>query len=76
MWLLVMETTRGGAAQASSMRSPTAWEISGAFLERPETGLGIDAMNGKKPEQTVTLMESKLVTRDNVKDYKGWTSPR
>jgi ribose transport system substrate-binding protein len=37
-----------------------------------EIGYGI--MNGKKPADPTILMESKLVTRDNVKDYKGWTS--
>jgi ribose transport system substrate-binding protein len=38
--------------------------------------LGVEQLNGKKPEQQITLMPSKLVTRDNVNDYKGWTSPR
>jgi ribose transport system substrate-binding protein len=37
---------------------------------------GYDAMNGKKPEQLVTLMPSKLITRDNVAQYKGWTATR
>ena len=55
--------------QASASQDPYA-------MAQLAVKLGIDAMNGKKPEQTVTLMESKLVTRDNVKDYKGWTSAR
>jgi ribose transport system substrate-binding protein len=38
--------------------------------------LGNEAMNGKKPENTVTLMPSKLVTRDNVGQYQGWSAPR
>ena len=37
---------------------------------------GIGIMNGHKPEQLVQLMDSKLVTRDNVGEYKGWTSER
>ncbi len=36
-----------------------------------ETGLNI--MNGKKPENPMILMESKLVTRENVGSYPGWT---
>ncbi|MDR3374466.1 MAG: ABC transporter substrate-binding protein [Ancalomicrobiaceae bacterium] len=36
--------------------------------------VGYDVMNGKKPEKTEILMDSKLVTRDNVKDYAGWSS--
>jgi len=35
---------------------------------------GVEIMNGKKPADPMILMESKLITRDNVKDYKGWTS--
>lgn len=37
-----------------------------------EIGYGI--MNGKKPEKAEILMPSKLITRDNVKDYSGWSS--
>jgi ribose transport system substrate-binding protein len=40
------------------------------------TRMGIEALNGKKPEKPVTLLPSKLITRDNVKDYQGWSSPR
>ncbi len=34
---------------------------------------GVDIMNGKKPENPIILMPSKLVTRDNVASYEGWT---
>ncbi|HYZ60999.1 MAG TPA: ABC transporter substrate-binding protein [Acetobacteraceae bacterium] len=34
---------------------------------------GYDIMNGKKPENPMVLMPSKLVTRDNVGEYAGWT---
>ena len=30
-------------------------------------------MNGKKPADPMILMQSKLVTRDNVGQYPGWT---
>jgi ribose transport system substrate-binding protein len=36
--------------------------------------IGIGLLNGKKPEKVVNLVPSSLVTRDNVKDYKGWLS--
>lgn len=35
-----------------------------------EIGNGI--LQGKKPENLVTLMEPRLITRDSVKDYRGW----
>ena len=37
---------------------------------------GVGLLNGKKPEHDPLLMDSKLITRDNVNDYKGWTSAR
>jgi ribose transport system substrate-binding protein len=37
---------------------------------------GVDLLNGKKPAKDPLLMDSKLITRDNVSDYKGWTSAR
>jgi ribose transport system substrate-binding protein len=35
---------------------------------------GVGLLNGKKPEKDPLLMDSKLVTRENVGEYKGWTS--
>lgn len=33
-------------------------------------------LNGKKPEKTVFLLEPKLITSENVGEYKGWTAAR
>ena len=38
--------------------------------------IGQDLLNGKKPAQQITLLPSTLITRANVKDYKGWSAPR
>jgi ribose transport system substrate-binding protein len=53
--------------QASSSQDP--YKMAQMAVE-----IGYGIMNGKKPEKTEILMPSKLVTRDNVKDYAGWTS--
>jgi len=53
--------------QASSSQDPYA-------MAQLAVQTGVDIMNGKKPENPMILMESKLITRDNVGDYKGWTS--
>jgi ribose transport system substrate-binding protein len=37
---------------------------------------GVALLNGTKPDKDPLLMDSKLVTRENVADYKGWTSAR
>ncbi len=44
------------------------------LMARLAVQAGVGLLNGKKPEKDPLLMDSKLVTRDNVSDYKGWTS--
>jgi ribose transport system substrate-binding protein len=34
---------------------------------------GYDIMQGKKPEKNVILIPVRLITRDNVNEYTGWT---
>jgi ribose transport system substrate-binding protein len=34
---------------------------------------GYDVLQGKKLEQENILIPVKLITRDNVSDYTGWT---
>ncbi len=55
--------------QASASQDPFA-------MAQLAVKLGNDLLQGKKPEQLVTLLPSKLITRENVKDYKGWTAAR
>ena len=35
--------------------------------------VGADIMQGKKPEKDTILIPVKLITRENVNDYQGWT---
>ena len=46
------------------------------LMARLAVQAGVGLLNGKKPAEQIQLMDSKLVTRDNVGDYKGWTSDR
>lgn len=55
--------------QASASQDPYS-------MARKAVDVGVDILNGKKPAEVVTLLASKLVTRDNVGGYKGWTSDR
>jgi ribose transport system substrate-binding protein len=36
--------------------------------------IGYEILQGRKPAQNVVLIPSQLITRDNVAQYKGWTS--
>jgi len=44
------------------------------LMARLAVQAGVKLLAGEKVEPQVQLMDSKLVTRDNVKEYKGWTS--
>jgi len=55
--------------QASASQDP--WAIA-----RTAVRLGVGIMNGERPANPVVLLPSTLVTRANVRDYKGWATPR
>ena len=55
--------------QASASQDPFA-------MARKAVDVGVDLLNGKEPEQKITLLPAALVTRDNVASNKGWTSDR
>ncbi len=53
--------------QASASQNPYA-------IAQKGVEVGYEIMNGKKPAEPMVLLPSTLVTRDNVKDYKGWAA--
>jgi ribose transport system substrate-binding protein len=55
--------------QASASQDP--WSMA-----QQAVSVGYDLMNGKKPSSSMILLPSTLVTRENVGNYKGWSSPR
>ena len=38
--------------------------------------MAVDLLHGKKPEKDVILLDTKLVTKDNVSSYVGWDAKR
>lgn len=38
--------------------------------------MAADVLAGKKPAEPTVLLDPKLITADNIKDYKGWTAAR
>jgi ribose transport system substrate-binding protein len=55
--------------QASASQDPWA-------MAQQAVVVGNDILNGKKPAEAVTLLTPKLITRDNIGDYKGWETKR
>jgi ribose transport system substrate-binding protein len=51
---------------ASAAQDP--YTMSGKAVE-----IGYDVINGKNPEQPLTLIPVQLITKENVDQYKGWT---
>jgi ribose transport system substrate-binding protein len=44
------------------------------MMGRMAVQAGVKILDGQKPDHDVVQMDSKMVTRDNVNEYKGWTS--
>lgn len=55
--------------QASASQDPF-------MIAQKAVEIGQGLLNGQKPAQPMVLLPSTLVTRANVKDYKGWSAPR
>ena len=55
--------------QASASQDPF-------MIAQKAVEIGRDILNGKKPADQMTLLPSTLITRANIKDYKGWQAPR
>ncbi|NWA67893.1 ABC transporter substrate-binding protein [Pseudomonas reactans] len=53
--------------QASSSQAPWA-------MAQTAVNVGNDILNDKAPAEAVTLLTPKLITRDNVATYSGWSS--
>jgi ribose transport system substrate-binding protein len=57
----------GGLIEASSSQDPYA-------MAQKAVEIGYAILQGKPPAEKVTLIPTELITRDNVDQYKGWTS--
>ncbi|MDE1913573.1 ABC transporter substrate-binding protein [Pseudomonas sp. D8002] len=53
--------------QASASQDPWA-------MAQTAVNVGNDILNDKQPAEAVTLLAPKLITRDNVGSYSGWSS--
>jgi ribose transport system substrate-binding protein len=57
---------KGSLFEATPAQDPYA-------MAQKAVEVGADIMQGKKPESDMILIPVKLITRDNVNDYQGWT---
>ena len=58
--------SRQGLFDATAAQDPYA-------MAQKAVEIGYDIMQGKKPEKDIILIPVRLITRDNVNEYTGWT---
>ncbi|MCW6507431.1 ABC transporter substrate-binding protein [Lichenifustis flavocetrariae] len=79
---IVMTSVDGAPDIEAALKNPASPMIMASasqdpyYMAQKAVDVGIELLQGKKPEQLITLVPSKLVTRDNVADYKGWQAVR
>lgn len=79
---MIITSVDGAPDIEAALKDPNSPMIQASASQDPYTmaikaiDIGVDLLNGKEPAQKITLIPSTLVTRDNVKDYKGWTAER
>lgn len=77
---IIITSVDGAPDIETALKSDTQVQASASqdpyMIAQKAVEIGHDIMNGKKPAEAMTLLPSTLVTRTNVKDYKGWQAPR
>jgi ribose transport system substrate-binding protein len=79
---IIITAVDGAPDIEAALKDPQAKQIQASasqdpfFMARRAVQLGVGLLNGQKPASTVELLPSKLITRDNIAEYKGWTSDR
>jgi len=77
---IIITSVDGAPDIETALKSDTQVQASASqdpyMIAQKAVEIGQDVLNGKKPAQPMTLLPSTLVTRANVKDYKGWSAPR
>ncbi|NPU15183.1 MULTISPECIES: ABC transporter substrate-binding protein [Bradyrhizobium] len=79
---IIITAVDGAPDIEAALKDPAAQQIQASasqdpfFMARRAVQIGVGLLNGQKPASTVELLPSKLITRDNVAQYKGWTSER
>ncbi len=79
---IIITSVDGAPDIETALKDPASQQIQASasqdpfFMARRAVQIGVGILNGQKPASTVELLPSKLITRGNVGEYKGWTSER
>lgn len=79
---IIITSVDGAPDIEAALKDPNAPQIQASASQDPfamaqlAVKLGNEQLQGRKPEQQITLLPSKLITRENVAENKGWTAAR
>jgi ribose transport system substrate-binding protein len=77
---IIITSVDGAPDIETALKSDTLVQASASqnpyMIAQKAVEIGQDILNGKPPAQKMVLLPSTLITRDNVKDYKGWAAAR
>ncbi|ABM04513.1 monosaccharide ABC transporter substrate-binding protein, CUT2 family [Psychromonas ingrahamii 37] len=79
---IIITSVDGAPGIVAALKNPDSPMIQASGSQNPfvmaskAVELGYQIMNGEVPEESVILLPSELVTRDNVNEYKGWDAVR
>jgi len=79
---IILASVDGAPDLEAELKNPDSPSVQATAAQDPylmahdAVMLGNEVLQGKKPEKSVILLDPKLVTRDNVADYKGWEANR
>lgn len=77
---MIIAGVDGSPDMVAAMKAPGSLLVATASqdpygMAKKATELAIGIMQGHQPEQRVVLLDTVLVTPDNVASYKGWDAP-
>lgn len=79
---IIFTSVDGAPDIEAALKDPAAVMVEASASQNPyvmarrAVELGVKLLNGEKLEQRVELLDSELITRENVGDYIGWATDR
>lgn len=78
---MIIAGVDGSPDMVAALKQPDSRIVASASqdpygMAKQATELAIGIMQGKKPEKSVILLDTKLVTKDNAATFKGWDAAR
>ncbi|QRM57379.1 ABC transporter substrate-binding protein [Sinorhizobium sp. BG8] len=67
----IEKSLASGTSMIKASASQDPYVMAGQALQ-----MGVEVLKGQKPAEPTILLDPKLITAENIKDYQGWTAAR